>query len=102
MVEGTHLGSDEPIREYIGLFGEFTLLKDFRCRPSATFSTGLGPIESRFPGGCKLGKPDVGEASVALRVHKNILLNQFYENLTERSALGRETYLLQIPMYHPT
>lgn len=83
-VERMYLGSNEPIREYIGLFGEFAFPKNFRRSPSATFSTSRNPIKPQFPGGHELSKPNVGEASVLPRVDKDVFLDQLHENCTNR------------------
>jgi len=40
-----HLGCDEPIGEYVGLFREFTVLKQFRCRKSVTVGANVSPLE---------------------------------------------------------
>ena len=88
-VRRTHLCGDKTIREHIGLFGQFAVLKDLRCRPSATVGPDLGPIEARSPGGYELGKSDVREASMACGIHEDVFLSTHRDDYTENYAPGR-------------
>ena len=59
MVGMAHLSGDETVGEYVGLFGEFAVLKALRCCPSATIGADINPPKSQFPSVYELGKPNI-------------------------------------------
>ena len=80
-----YLSSDEPVGEYIRLFSEFAILENLRRRPSAAVDDYGGPVEICFTGGYEFSEPDVGEASIALGVQKDVFLDPLMRPTRKRN-----------------
>ena len=98
----TYLSSDEPVGEYIRLFGEFSIQEDLRRRPSATANGYGSPAEICFTGGYEFSEPDVGEASIALRIQKDVFLDSLMRPTRKRNHPKWGAYLFQVPVDYST
>ena len=98
--QGTYLCRNKPVREHVGLFGQFTTLKDFRRCPPVTICADICPTELRSILVCECGKTNVRKASAARRVHEDVLLDKPQYKHRTRRVVWRMTDLLQVSVYN--
>lgn len=97
VVGRTYLSGNKPVREYVRLFGEFTLLENLRCHPSATASVRRPQIEAGLTSGHERNKPDVAEARIAFRVEEDVFLIFFVSPVRENVHSGGRLTCFRFP-----